>query len=480
MKSLNANKQSIIGSLLWKFCEGFTTKGLSLFVQIVLARLLLPVDFACIAIINALIHYLSMFVQAGLGVVVVQKKDLDSLDVSTLLTLSLSIALVLYTLLFLSSPYISRYYNVGDLVWPIRILSLSLFLYAFNSIQNGLLMRKMRFRTIFYRSLCSLPIAAAIGIYMAYHGYGLWALIAYNLSNILLTVFFMNLISDLRIKLGVSIKRAIELYSFSSKILVSALISNGNDLVRTLMIGKVYPPKELGYYDRAYNYANMTTQIVNQSITSVILPVLSRKQDDDEKMQAIARKAVSLSSFILIPSLVFVAIVSKSIILILLTDRWLPCSVFFSIFCLFRIPGILTAVDKQAYYAIGRSDIGLKFEIFLFLANIAVLIVLLNRGLIIIALGCLFVEYMGNIILMIISSKVYKYSLYQRFEDISKPIISTIVMIVPVYLLTYFIENIYLLLLCQFVLSVICYLGMETILKDKCIFYLKDRFLKNN
>lgn len=183
----------VIKSLLWKVGERVFVQGVGLLVQVILARLLMPEDFACLAIITAIVNYLGLFVQGGLAVAVVQKKDFTQKDVSTLTLISLFAAMIMYVCLFFAASEISNYYNVGDLLWPIRVMGLSLFLFAFYSIQTGLLQRKMMFRTIFFRSILATPLSGVIGIAMAYMGYGVWALIAFNISNILSIVIFMNL-----------------------------------------------------------------------------------------------------------------------------------------------------------------------------------------------------------------------------------------------------------------------------------------------
>ena len=229
----------VIKSLLWKVGERVFVQGVGLLVQVILARLLMPEDFACLAIITAIVNYLGLFVQGGLAVAVVQKKDFTQKDVSTLTLISLFAAMIMYVCLFFAASEISNYYNVGDLLWPIRVMGLSLFLFAFYSIQTGLLQRKMMFRTIFFRSILATPLSGVIGIAMAYMGYGVWALIAFNISNILSIVIFMNLIPELRLRIGFSLQSAKELYTFSIKILGTSLISSGSDTVRTLTIGNI-------------------------------------------------------------------------------------------------------------------------------------------------------------------------------------------------------------------------------------------------
>lgn len=462
----------VITSFAWKMAERVLLQGLAVVVQVLLARLLMPSDFAAVALINAVIHYLGLFVQSGLSTVVVQKKELDNKDISTLMTYSLCTATLLYISIFFLAPLLSNYYNVGDLILPIRVAALSLFLYSFNSIQTGILSRQMRFRTIFFLSIVAMPIAAVIAITMAFCGMGIWALICNTLLNILLTVIIMNTMPELRIKLGFSFIRFKQLFSFSGKILLTTLISGGGDTLRTLVIGKFYSQNSLAFYDRAYYYANLVTQTVNTSIQSVLLPVFSQNQESIEGVKNMARKSVRLSAFFMIPILAAVALVARPLILILLSEKWLPCAPFLSIFCMLRIPCIITSVDKQVYYALGKSQIGLYFEIVLLILNILSLFVTITAGVMYVAIGFTVIEYLSNIILCVVSQSVYSYSLRERIADLIKPTINSIFMVAIAYSVSPLISNDWLLFGCQVVICLFSYIIFSRLANDENLSYI--------
>lgn len=469
-----AKSNIVISSLLWKASERMLVQGLNLLVQVILARLLMPEDFASLAIITAIVNFLGLFVQSGLSVAVAQKSNLTSKDIATLTTISLLAALVMYVGLFFAAPVISNYYNVGDLVLPIRVMGVTLFLFAFNSIQTGLLQRKLQFRTIFFRSMLATPLSGIIGVTMAYMGYGIWALIAFNLSNTLIIVLFMNMIPELRLKLGFSLKSAKELYSFSIKILGTSLVSAGGDTVRTLTIGKHFNANQLAYFDRGLSYSGLVTQVVNTSLSSVMLPVLSRNQGDMSNLRNMVRKSVGMSAFLMIPVLVMIAVISEPLVRIILSEKWVPCAIYLSIFCLLRIPGIITSIDKQAYYALGKSQIGLYYEILLLAANLIILFFMLDYGVLGIALGFIVVEYLGNFFLFVVSDKVYHYTLKDRFLDLYKPVLGSVVMAVSMYILTFILNNSFALLVSQIVFGALTYLTISVFLKDKNVIFVRE------
>ena len=472
------SNNSVINSFFWKASERLLVQGLGILVQIILARLLLPEDFAKLAIISAIVNYLGLFVQSGLSVAVVQKKELTKEDLATLTTISLIVATILFICLFVSAPSISSFYKMDDLCWPIRVMGLSLFLYSFNSIQTGILQRKMMFRTIFFRSMLATPLSALIGIVMAYMGLGIWALIAFSISNILIVVIFMSFIPELRLAFGFSTQSAKELYSFSVKILGTSLVSAGGDTVRTLTIGKHFSPNQLAYFDRGLNYSGLVTQVVNTSLSSVLLPVFSRSQDDRQQLLFMARRSVKFTSFVMIPILVFVSMAAEPLVRVVLTEKWVPCAVYLSLFCLLRIPGVITSIDKQVYYAIGKSQIGLYYEISLLTANLISLIVLIPYGVLAIAIGFTVIEYLGNFCLFVISSRVYNYSLCGHLIDVSKPVLSGVIMGLVIYSMQLAIDNSYLLLVSQLIAGGVSYLLFSYLLKDDSLKYLLEH-IKN-
>lgn len=478
MDNEQINSKTIANSLWWKLLERLFSQGISLVVQIILARILLPSDFGSLAIIVAITNYAAIFVQTGLSTVLIQKKHLDPEDTSTMLTASLVIALFFFIILFFLAPWISSYYNLPEILWPLRVLSLILFLNAINSVQTALLSRSMDFKTIFIRSAVSVPISGAVGIAMAYMGFGVWALVTHNLLNMLIMVIVMFFGTDITIKFGFSLPRAKEMYAFSGKIMLSGLIAGFGDTVRTMTIGKKYTPDDLAYYDKAYTYAQYVVHIIHSSIQSVMLPVFSRQQDNLSVLRETNRKTVRMVSFVMFPVLIGAIMVAKPLILLLLTEKWALSIPYFMLFCFFRLLGCVTSVDKQAYYALGKSGLALCFEVGLLAANLAVLFSIVNYGVWSIAVGATVVEFFGCFALCVISSSVYGYKLSQRFSDIKLPLFNSLVMAVALYLIGRLtLSNLWVLLL-QIVVGIVIYYEMAKLTKDKNIGVLLTILLK--
>lgn len=478
MESDQISGKVIANSLWWKLLERIFSQGINLVVQILLARILLPSDFGSLAIIVAITNYAAIFVQTGLSTVLIQKRNLNPEDTSTMLTASLVIALFFFILLFFSAPFISSYYDMPGILWPLRVLSLILFLNAIFSVQTALLSRKMDFKTIFVMSALSVPISGVVGIAMAYYGFGVWALVTHNLLNMFVMVVVMYLGTDIKMNLGFSFNRAKEMYAFSSKIMLSGLISGLGDTVRTMTIGKNYTSDDLAYYDKAYTYAQYVVHIIHSSIQSVMLPVFSRQQDDMTALLTTNRKTVSMVSFVMFPVLVGAIVAAKPFILLLLTEKWALSIPYFMLFCFFRLVGCITSVDKQAYYALGKSGLALFFELGLLISNLIVLFLVVNHGVWSIAIGATAVEFVGCFSLCVISSKVYGYTLGQRFNDIKLPLFNSLIMAVAIYFIGRLDLSLLFILLLQISVGVILYVVMAKITGDKNFDMLKSIILK--
>ena len=433
MYEVEVDRGKVAKSFFWKVLERLFSQGIGFVVQIVLARILMPEDFGSLAIIVAFTSYATLFVSSGVSTAVIQKKGLDRMDLSTLMTYTLGMASVFYLVLFFLAPFIADYYKAPILQTTLRVQAITLFLQGINSVQTGLLQRQMSFRQLFVRTMIAAPLAGSLGIVMALKGFGLWSLVAHGISNQVLVIIIMSFDKECRIPLGFSRSRMKEIFPFTSKIMLTYATSGLFDLVRTTMIGKRYSRDDLAYYDKGLTYSSYVTMLVNQSMGSVLLPAFSRKQDSMEALRSMARRSVKVTSFIMIPILVAVAIMAKPLILVLLTEKWLPCVPFLVIYCFLRMPGPILHIDKQVFYALGKSGVNLYYELCLFVCNFIALFIAIRINVLAIAIGALAVEMLGTLAIFVISSKVYGYTLKDRLLDMWKPIISSIVMAASLY-----------------------------------------------
>ncbi len=484
MYEADVNRGRVAKSFFWKILERFFSQGISFLVQIVLARILMPEDFGSLAIIVAFTGYATIFVSSGITTTVIQKKGLDRKDLSTLMTYTLGMASLFYAILFFLAPLIASYYNAPVLQPTLRVLALTLFLQGVNSVQTGLLQRQMSFRQLFVRTMIAAPIAGFIGIFLALRGFGLWSLVVHTIANQVLVIIVMSFDKDCRIPLGFSLVKMKEIFPFTSKIMLTFATSGLFDLIRTSMIGKKYTREDLAYYDKGLTYSSYVTMLVNQSMGSVLLPAFSRNQDSIDTLRGMARRSVKVTSFIMIPILVAVAVMTKPLVVVVLTEKWLPCVPFLVIYCFLRMAGPILNIDKQVFYALGKSGVNLYYEIGLFVCNFIALFIAIKINVLAIAIGALIVEILGALAIFIVSSKIYDYKLKDRFLDMWKPVLGSIVMAGVLFAVTLIGMSDIGILTLQIISGTVVYFSMAKLTKDDnlkyCLSVVKELKQKNN
>src|SRR5680860_1232819 len=283
------NKSKILSSLFWKLMEGGGTQGIQFIVSIVLARLLLPEDYGIIALVTIFVIIANVFVQSGFNTALIQKKDANEADFSSVFYLSLFVASLLYVILFFAAPLIAVFYDEPQLILVLRAISITLFFGAFNSIQNAVVARKMQFKKLFFSSLGAIVVSGTVGIVMAYAGFGVWALVLQQITNQLLITVILWFTVKWRPRLLFSFKKVKGLFSYGWKLLVSSLINTLYMELSSLIIGKMYNAEMLGFYNRGKQFPALIVTNIDGSIQSVMLPALASQQDNRQRVKDMVR-----------------------------------------------------------------------------------------------------------------------------------------------------------------------------------------------
>ncbi len=473
---MNNKKNKLISAVSWQMRNKVCSFGMNIIIQIVLARLIAPEDFGSLAILNAIIGFATIFVESGVSTALVQKKDLDGQDIFTAQMISIAVAMLFCGVLIVAANPVAAYYNAPTLATPLCVISVVLIFNSINSVFSALLTRDMEFKKLFFRTVTVLPVSGAIGMILAYKGFGIWALVIYQISTVALNSLVFVIFSHTRLVFRFSWRKAKQIYSFGIKILLSGIVNSVYDTIRTLVIGGKYFKTELAYYDRAYTYSRYTVQIVNSTITSVALPLFSKQQDSLEVIKNFSRRIIRMSAFVMFPVLTGLAAVSRPLILTLLTEKWEACIPFFTIFCFLRIPGVITGVDIQSFYAIGRSDIVLKYSILTLVLNITSLFFVLPYGVLAIAINILVVEIVVSIVIMVISANLIRYSVREKIEDLWKSIINCMILFIVEWMISKALVNTNSItqLIIQIVFGVCIYICVAVIIKDQNIILIRD------
>lgn len=448
------------------------TQGIQFFVSIILARLLSPEEYGIIAIVMVFILLANVFVESGFNTALIQKKDADEVDFSSVLYLSLGVATILYGIIFITAPFIASFYDQPILVKVLRILSVTLFIGAFNSIQNAFVARNMLFKKLFASSLGAVTISGIVGVIAAYSGLGVWALVLQQLTSQLAVAFILWFTVKWRPHLTFSITRVKSLFSYGSKLLVSGLLDTLYKNLRTLIIGRMYTPSMLGYYNRGEQFPQLIVSNINGSIQSVMLPALSAHQDDRKRVKEMMRRAVVSSSFLIFPMMVGMAVVAEQLVKIILTDKWLPAVPFLQIACFtFALWPIHTS-NLQAINAMGRSDIFLRLEIIKKIIGLIILGISLPFGVYAIALGGAFSGITSSFINAYPNKELLNYSYKEQWIDIMPSLLISLIMGGVVYSFNFLSFFTWQILIIQIVSGSIIYILLAKIFKIESFTYL--------
>ncbi|NFA42792.1 lipopolysaccharide biosynthesis protein [Clostridium botulinum] len=465
-------KLKVLSSLVWKFMERSGTQGIQFIVQIVLARILLPNDYGIISLIAIFITIANVFVQSGFNTALIQKKDANETDFSSVFYLSLFVAVLLYLTLFSTAPFIADFYDIPQLVAVLRVLSITLFFGAFNSIQNAVISKKMQFKKLFFSSLGAMILSGMIGIVLAYAGFGVWALVAQQLTNQFSIVVILWFTVKWRPKLIFSFQRIKELFSYGWKLLVSSLIDTLDKNLRSLIVGKIYSPSMLGFYNRGDQFPQLIVSNINGSIQSVMLPALSLEQNNKQRVKEMVRRSIIISSFLVLPTMIGLAVIGEPLVKILLTDKWLPCVPFLQVFCLSYALWPIHTANLQAINALGRSDIFLKLEIIKKIMGLAILGISMFFGVYAIAIGTLVSGIICTFINAHPNLKLLNYSYMEQIKDITPSLILSLIMGCASYSIKWFDMSAWLTLILQIFIGAIVYIGLAKIFKLECFIYL--------
>lgn len=414
----NIMKDDVVTNFLWRFLERCGAQGVALIVSIVLARLLEPETYGIIAIVTIFTSIMNVFIDSGMGNALIQKKDADDLDFSTVFFFNIFICLILYILMFFGAPVIASFYKMPDLTAVIRVLSITLLISGIKNVQQAYISRRMMFKKFFFATLGGTLIAAFVGIFMAYQGYGVWALVTQQIVNVSIDTLILWFTVKWRPRMIFSLQRLKGLFSFGWKILVSNIINTVYGDIRQLIIGKMYSSRDLAYYNQGKRYTEVVVNNVNVAIDSVLLPTMSKVQDDRSEVKAMTRRSIMVSTYILAPLMVGIAATSRQLVTVLLTEKWLPSVPFLVIFCITFIFYPIHTANLNAIKAMGRSDLYLKLEVAKKAVGIVLLLSTMWFGVMAMALSLLVNSVFSQIINSWPNKKLLNYSYIEQLKDI--------------------------------------------------------------
>lgn len=469
-------KKTTLSGLIWKFAERIGAQLISTIVSIILARILLPEDYGVVALTTIFITIANVFVNSGFGQALIQKKDSDELDFSSIFYTGLFVSILLYLGLFFASPYIAEWFEEPLLSPILRVVGLQLPISALSSVQSAYISKHFLFRKVFLSSLLGTILSAIVGIWMAYAGYGPWALVAQHLTTLIVGQLVLLITVKWRPKLCYSWKRTKSLFGYSWKLLGSGLLDVGYNELRGIIIGKKYSSVDLAYYNKGKTLPSLVGDNLNGPINGVLFPVMSAEQEDKKRVKNMTRRSIQASCYLMFPILMGLAAVAPVLVPVLFTDKWNSMIPFLQIISITYLFYPIHTANLQAIKALGRSDLFLRLEVIKKVIGLAILSITMWFGVFWIVMGGLISSFLGLIINSYPNRKLLNYNIFEQIKDILPYLGLVLLMGVPVYMMNYLYSilnwNMYLVLVLQVLVGAIIYIGLSWLLRLEIFRYL--------
>ena len=467
-------KKKVMSGVVWKFSERILAQLSSLIVSIVIARILDPTDYGVVGIVTVFFAFANVLISGGLNTALIQKKDADEEDYNTVFTISFIVSLAIYVVLFFAAPFIAKIYQQEILVYIIRVLGLSLPLYALKSIVCAYVSSHLQFRMFFFATLGGTLVSAVVGIAMATNGFGAWALVAQQLTNTAIDTLILFCITRLRLSFRIAFNRLRSLVAYGSRIMVSSLLGVTFTQTNPLFIGLKYTSADLSFYTKGRSLPETLSSSMTYTISSVLFPALSKYQDDKERLLQCTRLYMRVASFVVFPAMLGFAAVSENFVRIFLTEKWLPAVYYMQIVCLSTMFDVVAAGNCETIKAMGRSDIFLRIEIAKksgYFITLALFLIFTNSPEVL-ALSLLVCTGIQVFVNSIPNRKLIGYKGIYQLMDLLPNLLMSVVMCVSVMLVGLLNLNSVLLLVIQIVSGMLIYLLLAIITRNSSVTYL--------
>ena len=451
--------------LAWSAFDRVSMQIVQFLIGIILARILTPKEYGVMGILLVFIALANVFIDSGFTKALIQKKDRNKNDISTIFFFNIGISILCYLLLWFGAPFISDFYQENSLISFLRVLALTLLINSIFAVPTTLITIQLDFKTLTKINFIATIISGIIAVYLAYTGFGVWALIIQTLAKSTIMAILVWFYNKWRPSLVFSRSSFISLFRFGSNILISSLLNTAVNNMSSLFIAKLISTKDLGYYTRGTQFSDFTFGMVNSIIDRVLLPSLSLVQDQKKILISHTRKIIKSTALLVFPIFLFLTVMAKPLILLLLTEKWLPAVPIMQLFCLARMITILSGVNVNLLYVLGRTDLALKQQYWKIVVRVILLLVALQFGIVYVALGELISTCIHFFINTYYPGKFMKYGAFSQIKDLSKILLAAIIMSIVTYLVSYFIENLIFKLTFASIFAVITYYLSIKVLK---------------
>ena len=399
--------------------------------------MLSPSDYGVVGMVGIFFAIAQTFIDSGFGSALIRKNDCTDTDYSTAFYFNVLVGLVCCILLSFASPFIASFFNTTILKDLVKVMSLNMFISSFAIVHTARLTHSVDFKSQSIVNLLTAIIAGASGILMAYNGFGVWSLVFQHIISSIVRVVLLIVVTKWLPRFEFSKESFRYLFGFGSKILVSSLLHTIYSNLTTLLIGKFYTAKDLGFYTRGQTLAAFPSSNVNSIIQSVSYPVLAKIQDDDKHLIESYRKLISMTSMVIFFGMFLLAAIAKPLIVTLLTEKWLNAVIYLQVFCFAYMFDHLCSLNLNILYVKGFSNLVLKLEIIKKTISISLIIAAIPLGPLAICIASAFYTQIAVVINTYYTGKLFGLGYVKQVKDFSKYLLFSIISVVPAYAITF-------------------------------------------
>jgi len=411
-------KQKTVSGIFWSSVERFSIQGVQFVLGIIMARLLAPADFGLVGMLTIFLAISQSIIDSGFSNALIRKKTRTEADFSTVFYFNIVIGLFFYFILFFASHYIAAFYNTPILESLTKVVALTIFLNSFTIVQEAKFTINVDFKTLTKASLLSALISGAVGIALAYRGFGVWALAVQSIVSSCVRLITLWLYSGWRPQKVFSITSFKEMFSYGSKMLLSGLINTIYNNMYTIIIGKKFSKADVGYFTRASVYVFFFSSNITSILQRVTFPVLSSIQDEDERLRETYRKFLRLSAFVVFPLMMGLCSLADPLIRVLLTEKWVGAILLLQIMCLSGMWYPIHAINLNLLQVKGRSDLFLRVEIIKKVIGVLILVVTIPFGVAAMCWGGVFSSLISLFINTYYTERLIQFGYLKQMKDL--------------------------------------------------------------
>ena len=400
----------------WNIIQKFSSLSIGFVSSVILARILNPSDYGALAVIMIFISIANLIIDSGFGNAIIQNQNTNNNDINTVFTINLILSAVTVIIIFFSAPAVETFFSIKNISVYIRVDSIQILCRAFYLIQYTMMIKKMKFKELAMSNTIATAASSALAICMAYNNFGIFSLVVRNITQDIILLFAYKFYSNIKVTLGLSKKSFIKLFSFSCYSLMINVLSTVNNNILSFVIGKKTTISDLGYYNQGYTIQQTIVYSITSVISQVLFPYFSKIQNVENKVLIDIKNTIMAVSFIVFPIILYLIVFSEQIIGLVYSEKWIPCAIYFKIFCAQGIANILINIYISALKSLGRIRTVFNIQLISISIGLLLFISLLNISLVAAVLMVVVTSVIFLILVMLSTKQIIDFRIFDQLN----------------------------------------------------------------